>query len=106
MESGRRLHNEQPHSLYRSTNIVKVIKSSRLRWAGHVAKIEEGRSAFKILTDTPTGKIPIGRPKRGWEDTIRMDLKEIGINVGYWVDSVQDKDYWRALVNALSLQVP
>ena len=65
------------------------------------------RSAFKILTGKPTGKIPLGRPRRRWEDNIRMDLEEIGINVGNWVDSAQDRNYWRALVNvALNLRVP
>ena len=79
----RRLHNEKLHSLYRSPNIVRVIKSRRFRWAGHVARIEEGRSAFKILTGKPTER----------------DLKEIGINTRNWVDLTQDRDYWRALVN-------
>ena len=60
----RRLHNEELHSLYRSPNIVRVIKSRRLSWAGHVARMEEGRSAFKILTGKPTGKRPLGRPRR------------------------------------------
>ena len=78
-----------------------------MRWAGHVTRIEEGRSAFKILTGKPTGKRPLGRPRRRWEDNIRMDLEEIGINAGNWVDSAQDNDYWRALVNAaLNLRVP
>ena len=71
----RRLHNEELHSLYLSPNIVRVIKSRRLRWAGHVARIEEDRSAFKILTGKPTGKRPLGRPRRRWEDNIRMDLE-------------------------------
>ena len=57
----RRLHNEELHSLYRSPNILRAIKSRRLRWAGHVARIKEGRSAFKILTGKPTGKRPLGR---------------------------------------------
>ena len=77
-----------------------MINSRRLRWAGHVARMEEGRSAFKILTGTPTGKIPLGRPWRRWEDNIRIDLKEIGINMRNWVDSAQDKDYWSAFVHA------
>ena len=77
--------------------------SRRLRWAGHVARIEEGRIAFKILTRKPTGKRPLGRPRRRWEDNIRMDLEEIGINAGDWVD----RDYWRALASAeLNLRVP
>ena len=65
---------------------------------------KKGRSAFKILTGKPTGKRPLGRPRRRWEDNIRMDLEEIGINSGNWVDSAQDRNYWRALVNeALNL---
>ena len=68
---------------------------------------DEGRSAFKILTGKPTEKRPLGRPRHGWEDHIRMDLEEIGVNAGNWVDSAQDRDYWRTLVNAaLNLRVP
>jgi hypothetical protein len=73
----RRLHNEELHSLYSSSNVVKVIKSTRLRWAGHITRIEEGRSAFQILTGTPAGKRPLGWPRRRWEDNTRMDLNEI-----------------------------
>ena len=73
-----------------------MINSRRLRWAGHVARMEVGRSAFNILTGKPTGKRPLGRPTRRWEDNIRMDLEEIGINAGNWVDSTQDRNYWRA----------
>ena len=69
------------HSLYRFPNILRVIKSRRLRWAGHVATMEEGRSAFKILTDKPTGKRPLGRPRRRWEVNIKMDLEEISMRV-------------------------
>ena len=80
-----------------------MIKSRRLRWAGHLARMEEGRRAFKILA----GRRPLGRPRRRWEDNIRMDLEEKGINAGNWVDSAQDRDYWRALVNVtLNLRVP
>ena len=72
-----------------------------------VARMEEGTSALKMLTGKPTGKIPSERFRRRWEDNIRMDLEEIGINAGNWVDSAQDRDYWRSLVNvALNLQVP
>ena len=77
-----------------------MIKSRRLRWAGHVARIEEGSSAFNILTGKPTGKRHLGGPRRRGDDNIRMDLEEIGINAGNWVDSAQDRDYWRTLVNA------
>ena len=103
----RRFHNEELHSLCRSPNIVRVIKSIRLRWAEHVARMEEGRSAFKILTGKPTGKRPFGRSRRRWEDSISMNLKEIGISTRNWVDSAQDKHYWRTLVNAaLIILVP
>ena len=69
--------------------------------------MEERRNAFKILTGKPTGKRPLGRPRLRWEDNIRMDLEEIGIYAGNWVDSAQDRNYWRALVNtALNLRVP
>ena len=83
-----------------------MTKSRRLRWAGHVARMEEGRSAFKILTGKPTGKRPLRRPRRIWEDNIRMVLEEIG-NASNLVDSAEDRDYWRVLVNAaLNLRVP
>ena len=84
-------------------NIVRVIKSRRLRWASHVARMEEGRSVFKILTVKPTGKRLLGRPRRKWEDNIRM---EIGINTRNWVDSAQGRDYYKVPVNAtLNLRV-
>jgi hypothetical protein len=93
--------------LYSLPKIVRVIKSSRLRWIGHVARMKKGRSAFKILPDKHTGRRPLGRPRQRWEDNIRMGLKEIGTNTRNWVDSAQDRDHWRALVNAaLSLRVP
>ena len=74
-ENGKRrwLHNMELHSLYRSPHIVRVIKSRRLRWTWHVARMVEGRSAFKILTGKPTGKRPLWRPRRRWEDNIRME---------------------------------
>jgi hypothetical protein len=99
-----RLHNEELHSLYHSRNIVRVIKSRR--WAGHLARMEKGRSGFKILTGWPTGKRPLGRPGRWWEDNTRIDLEEIDINAGNLVESAQDWDYWRAFVNTtLNLRV-
>jgi hypothetical protein len=102
-EEWRRLHNEKLHSLYRPTNIyvVWVIRSRGLRWAGHAVKVEGGRRSFKILTGTLTGNKSLRRPRRRWEDNIRMELKEIGINRMNWVDAAQDRDYWRALVNAV-----
>ena len=84
-----------------------VIKSERLRWAGHIARMEEGRSAFKILTGKPTRKRSLGRPISRWKENIRMDVKEIRITMRNWVDSAKDRTYWRALVNAeLNLRVP
>ena len=69
--------------------------------------MEEGRNAFKILTGKPTGKRPLGRPRRRWKDNIRMDLEEIGINAVNWDDTAKDRDYWRALANvSLDLRVP
>ena len=84
-----------------------MIKLRRLGWAGHVVRMEEGRSAFRILTGTPTGKRRLGKPRHRWEDNIRMDLNEIGIHTRNWVNLVEDKDYWRARVNvALNLRIP
>ena len=73
----RRPRNTELYSLYRSPNNVRVIKCPRLRWEGHVARMEEGRGVLKILTGKPTGKIPLGRPRRRWEDNIRMDLEDM-----------------------------
>ena len=83
------------YSYYNITNNY----CSYIEKRGYVVRMEEGRSAFKILTGKPTGKIPLGRPRRRWEGNIRMDLEEIGISAGNWVDSAQDKNYWRVLVN-------
>ena len=77
-------------------NLLDLIILTILGEAGHVARMEEGRSAFKILKGKPTGKRPLGRPRRRWED--RIGLEEIGINAGNWIDSAQDRHYWRALV--------
>ena len=80
-----------------TTFIAIIIKSRKLRWAGHVVRIEDNRSAFKILRGKPTGNIVLGRPRCRWEDNIRMDVKEICINTRNWVDSSEDRDYLRAL---------
>ena len=84
----RRIIGPKLHSLYRSPNRVRVIKYRRLRRARHVVRMEEGRSAFKVLTVKPTD-----RPRSRWEDSIRMDLEVIGINAGNWVDSAPDRAY-------------
>ena len=83
-----------------------MIKSRRLRWERYVARMEKYRNVFKILTGKPTAKRHLGKPRRRWEDNIRMDLKEIGIYKRNWVNSAQDRDYWTVLVNAeLTLRV-
>ena len=98
---------EELHSLYRPPNTVRVIKSIRLRWGDHVARMEEDRRAFKILTGKPTRKRPLGKPRHRWENNIRNNLKEIGVNTRYWVDLAQDGDYCRALLNTvMNLRVP
>jgi hypothetical protein len=74
----RRLHNEELNDLYSSPNIIRVIKSRRMRWAGHVARMGEERVAYRILVGRPEGRRPLGRPRRRWEDNIKMDLREVG----------------------------
>jgi hypothetical protein len=73
-------HNEELHNLYSSPNIIRMIKSRRMRWAGHVARILETRNVYRILVGKPEGKRPLGRPRRRWVDNIKMDLREIGSN--------------------------
>ena len=92
------MHNEELNSLYSSPNIVRVIKSRRMRWAGHVACMEGGRVVHKVLVGKPEGKRPSGRPRRRWEDNIKMDLEEVGRGGGDWMEFAQDRDRWRALV--------
>jgi hypothetical protein len=74
----RKHHNEEIHDLYSSPNIVRVIKSRRMRWAGHVARMGEGRGVYRVLVGKPEGKRPLGRPRRRWEDNIKVDLQEFG----------------------------
>jgi hypothetical protein len=78
--SWRKLHNDELYSLYSSPNIVTVIKSRRMRWEGHVARMGEGRGVYRVLIGKPEGKKPLGRPRRRWEDNIKMDLREIGMD--------------------------
>jgi hypothetical protein len=105
--SWRKLHNDELHSLYSSPTIVRVIKSRRMRWAGHVARMGEGRCVYRVLVGRPEGKIPLGRPRRRWEDNIKMDLREIGIDGANWIQLAQDRVQWRACVNmVMNLWVP
>jgi hypothetical protein len=79
------LHNDELHSLYSSLNIVRVIKSRRMRWSGHVACMGEWRGVYRVLVWRPKGKRPLGRPRCRWEDNIKMDLRGIGID---WVNCI------------------
>ena len=97
----RKLHNEELNDLYSSPNIVRVIKWRRMRWAGHVARMEEGGSVYKVLVGKPEGKRPQGRPRRRWEDNVKMDLKGVGRGCGDWMELTQARDSWRALVSTV-----
>jgi hypothetical protein len=102
-----KLHNEELRKLYSSTSIIRMSKSRRMRWAGHVARMEENRNAYRILVGKSEGKIPLGRPRRRWTDNFKMDLREIGWDGVNWIDMAQNRDQWRALVNTvLNLRIP
>ncbi|KAJ4450438.1 hypothetical protein ANN_01862 [Periplaneta americana] len=103
----RKLHNAELHALYSSRDIIRNIKSRRLRWAGHVARMGESRNVYSVLVGRPAGKRPLGRPRRRWEDNIKMDLREMGYDDRDWINLVQDRDQWRAYVRAaMNLRVP
>ena len=103
----RRLHNEELSDLYSSPNIVRVIKSRRMRWAGLVARMGEERGAYRVLVGKPEGRRPLGRPRRRWVDNIRMDLQEVGYGSVDWIALAQDRDSWRTLVSTvMNLRVP
>jgi hypothetical protein len=105
--SWRKLHYDELHSLYSSPNIVRVIKSRRMRWAGHVARMGEGRDVYSVLVVRPEGKRPLGRPRRRWKDDIKLDLREIGIDGANLFQLAQDRVQWRARVNTvMNLRVP
>jgi hypothetical protein len=103
----RKLHNEELRDLYSPPSIIGIIKSRRMRLAGHVARMGEKRNAYRLLVGKPDGKRPLGRPRRRWVDNIRMDLGEVEWRDVGWIGLAQNRNRWRALVNSvLNLRVP
>jgi hypothetical protein len=106
-ESWRKLHNDKLHSLYSSPNIVRVIKSRRMRWAGHMECRGERRGVYRVLVGRPEGKRPLERPRRRWEDNIKMGLRELGFYGANWIQLAQDRVQWRDFLNTvMNLRVP
>jgi hypothetical protein len=97
----RKLHNEELHNLYSSPDSIRQVKPRRMRWVGHVARMGEERQVYKVLVRKPEGKSPLERPRRRWEDGIRMDLRETGLGGVGWIRLSQDRDRWRAVVSAV-----
>jgi hypothetical protein len=107
MGEWRKLYNEELPDLYSSPSMIEIIKSQRMRWVGHVARMEVKRNAYRLLVGKPEGKRPLGRPRRRWVDNIRMDLGEVGWGDVDWIGLAQNRNRWRALVNSvLNLRVP
>jgi hypothetical protein len=105
--SWRKLHNDELHNLHSSPNIVRVIKLRRMRWAGHVACLEEGRGVYRVLDGRPKGKRPLGKPRCRWEDNIKIDLREIEIDRVSWIQLALDRVQWLAFVSmVMNLQAP
>ena len=103
----RKLHNEELSDLYSLPNIVRVVTSRRMRWAGHVARIGEERDVHRILVGKPEGKRPLGRPRSRWEDNIKLYLQEVGGGCGDWMEVALDRNRWRVLVSTVrNLRVP
>jgi hypothetical protein len=101
------MYNEELNDLYCSPNTVRVIKSRRMRWAGHVAHMGEERVVYRVLVGKPEGKRPLGRPRRRWVDNIRMALQLVECGYMDWIGLAQDRDGWRTLVSAvMNLRVP
>ena len=103
----RKLHNVELSDLYSLPNIVRVVKSKRMRWAGHVAPMGQGRGVYRVLVGKPEGKRPLRRPRRRWEDNIKMGLQEVVGGCGDWMELAQDRDRWRALLSTvMNVRVP
>jgi hypothetical protein len=103
----RKLHNEELHDLYSSPSIIRIIKSRRMRWAGHVRQREKKRNAYRLLVGKPEGKRSLRRPRHRWVDNIRMDLGEVGWGDVDWIGLAKDRNRWRAVVNSvMNLRVP
>jgi len=101
------LHNEELSDRYSLPNIVRVVKSRRMRWVGHVARMGEGRGVYRVLMGKPEGKKALGRPRLRWEDNIKMDLQEIEGGCGDWMELAQDRDRWWAVVSTvMNIRVP
>jgi hypothetical protein len=101
MGEWRKLHSEELHNFYSSPDIIRQVKSRRMRWARHVARMGEERKVYKVLVGNPEGKRQLGRPRRRWEDGVRIDLMEIGLECVDWILLAQDRDRWRAVVSAV-----
>jgi hypothetical protein len=103
----RTLHNKELHNLYNSPNIIGMIKSRNVRWAGHVALKDEKRNAYGILVGKPEGKRPLRRTRRRWVDNIKINLREMVWDGMDWIDVAQNRGQWRTLVNTvINLRVP
>jgi hypothetical protein len=100
----RKLHNEELSELYSLPNIARVVRSKRMRWAGHVARMGGGRGVYRVVVGKLEGKRPLGRPRRRWEYNIKMDLQEVGGGCGDWMELAQDRDRFRALVGTVREQ--
>ena len=97
----RKLHNEELNDLYCSPNIFRVIKSMRMRWAGQVARMSQRKGAQRVIAGQPAGKRLFGRPRYRWADNIKMNIQEVGCGCMDWIELAQDRDRWRAPMNAV-----